>query len=98
MSESLIDTLEGEGNVYSGATSVAAVSYKVRVYQQFVESRTLQGISRVPTLMRIGLGLSVTSGSLPMSMDLYTLHMEDGKRLNFYMTTPSVATATGGFF
>jgi hypothetical protein len=48
MPESLIDTLEGEGKVFSGDTFVADVRFKVRIYQQYEVSRTLaEGASRM---------------------------------------------------
>jgi hypothetical protein len=99
MPESLVDSLEGEGKVFNGDTFVADVRFKVRVYQQYEVSRTLaEGASHIPTLKRLELEISAPSRRIPMSIQVYRLHMGSGGKLNFFMSSPTTTTATGGIF
>lgn len=99
MPESLIDTLKGKGKIFDGDTFVADVRFEIRVYQRYAESEPLSGeISHVPTLQRFELDIPAPSKKIPMSLRVYTLHLGDGLKLNFFVSSPTTTTATGGFF
>jgi hypothetical protein len=95
----LIETLEGKGKVFDGDAFVANVQFKIRVYQRYDVSNNLSGgISHVPTLRRHELDISAPSKPIPMSLQAYTLHTKDGRKLKFIMSSPTTTTATGGIF
>jgi hypothetical protein len=98
MSHTLVATLTGNGSVFDGDTCLADVRYSIRVYQ-FVKANALSwGLSRVPTLTHLYLDISSPSKPIPMSLEQYTLHLNDGRKLNFSMYSPTTATPIGGIY
>jgi len=92
----LIETVRGEGTVFSGERLIAEVQYEVRVYQTYNETRLLSGQElRTPSFQEIELDLSK-----PVEADfneLLTLHLADGRKLNFWAFGGEYK-ATGGLY
>jgi hypothetical protein len=79
----LIERVQGQGKVFSGERLIAEVQYDVRVYQTYNETRLLSGQElRTPRPQETELDLSK-----PVEADfneLLTLHLVDGRKLNFW--------------
>jgi len=78
----LIETIKGKGSVFSGERLVAEVRYEVLIYQDYDERQLLSGQElRTPGLQNTELKLNE-----PVEAnfnELLTLHLEDGRKLNF---------------
>lgn len=81
--DDLIDQASGKGNVYAGGNFVAKAQYHWALYQEYTEIETRErGRTRVPTLQRPE--LTVTDSSVPLALHTtFTLHMEDGRKIDF---------------
>jgi hypothetical protein len=92
----LIERVQGQGKVFSGERMVADVRYNVRVHQHYQESMLLSGqTTRTPIYQSIELDLSErVEGGFDEPL---TLHMSDGRKLNFWALGGKY-TATGGMY
>jgi hypothetical protein len=95
---SLIERLKGEGRVLSGQRFVADVRYDIRVYQDYEEVQLLEGpITRTPTSRSVQLNISPAIGA--GFGERLTLHMSDGRKLDFFLASSGGdCMATGGFY
>jgi hypothetical protein len=95
----LIDSIEGDGKVYEKTEFIADVHFKIRVFQNFTMSSTIDGRSRVPGLKAVELEISRISEPIPAGRSIYTLHLgESADRLNFFMEPRMATTVTGGLY
>jgi hypothetical protein len=94
----LIDSIEGDGKVYEKTELIADVHFKIRIYQNFTLSSTVDGRSRVPGLKAVELELSRISEPISVGPSRYTLHFGQGDRLNFFMESRMATTVTGGIY
>jgi hypothetical protein len=84
-----IDKLVGNGRILNGEALVADVRYEVRVEQQSEEDR-LSGLSqRPPECDLFGLTKPLATHTL------FTLVMNDGRKLDFYSYGPDDIRPTG---
>ncbi|HLM80459.1 MAG TPA: hypothetical protein VK302_07485 [Terriglobales bacterium] len=92
----LIETVKGKGTVFSGERLVAEVQYEVWVYQTYNETLLLSGQElRTPSFQNTELKLNK-----PVEADfneLLTLHLADGRKLNFW-ALGGECKATGGLY
>jgi hypothetical protein len=95
---SLLERLRGEGKVFAGEKFLADVRYDVRVYQDYEEVQLLEGpITRTPTSRSVQLNISPAIGA--GLGERLTLHMSDGRKLDFFLTSPDgTCTGTGAFY
>lgn len=93
MSDKLISSFEGTGEVFNGAVMVAHVVFRARIYQRY----TAEGVA---TLRRIE--LDIVSSTRPLAPDgtVLTLHIAagEGDKLNFFMESATRAKVTGGIY
>ena len=95
----LLERLVGEGRVLKGDEFIATAQYEVRVYQTYVETRTLdKGRARIPSLSRAECRIIHPSPPIPVSRDRLTLIMNDGRKIDFFMAGHSTAMPTGGIY
>ena len=79
----LIERAHGQGRVFSGERFIANVHYDVRVYQIYDETLLLSGQrTKTPTVQEIELDISerIEAGF----NERLTLHMADGRKLDFW--------------
>jgi hypothetical protein len=91
----LIERVQGQGRVFSGERLIAEVRYEVRVYQTYTETLLLSGQKlRTASFQNTELDLSepIQAGF----DELLTLHLEDGRKLNFWAL--GEYTPTGGLY
>jgi hypothetical protein len=98
MPRNLIETLNGEGKVFEGKEFVADVSYVARVYQNYSETRLLNG-----GMTRTKIGEDVEIQINPFSSigfllgKCLTLQMSDGRKQDFFpVSSNGECRATGG--
>src|SRR5580700_365143 len=98
ISKSLIAIVKGEGKVSAGQEFIANVRYDIRVYQNYDESQLLLGQqTRTPISRSIELDIQDTIGvSLAERL---TLHISDGRKLDFFLTSSAGnCRTTAGFY
>jgi hypothetical protein len=94
-SQNLIQTITGEGKVFSGEKFIAEVGHLIRVYDHYREQPLLAGgQSRILTHQSIELRINE---SLPVGIDRLTLHLTDGRKLDFFATGENYEVI-GGFY
>jgi hypothetical protein len=90
----LIERAQGQGRVFSGERFIAEVQYDVRVYQNYDETLLLSGQrTRTPTVQDIK--LDITERIEAAFNERLTLHMADGRKLDFWALGGEYK-ATGG--
>jgi hypothetical protein len=92
----LIERVQDQGRVFSGERLIAEVRYDVRVYQTYNDTLLLSGQElRTPSFQDIKLDLSrpIEAGF----NELLTLHLADGRKLNFWALGGLYKT-TGGLY
>jgi hypothetical protein len=92
----LVKTLTGKGEVYEDGTKICNASYKLRIRQEFIITERKEKVE----------GHQETKGTIS-GCDIYlllekeklTLHLNDGKRLDFFVKNErGVIYATGGLY
>ncbi len=79
----LIETVQGQGKVFSGERFISDVHYEVRVYQLYDETPLLSGEkARTPTVRDIK--LHITGHVEAGFNERLTLHMADGRKIDFW--------------
>src|SRR5689334_14435634 len=98
MSE-LMESPSGTGKVYAGEELVAEVEYEVQVIQPYEKRMTAEGILvDVPTNRRVDCRFSRCSAKIPPDIHRrLTLHMNDGRKVDFYMAANG-PSAVGGIY
>ena len=79
----LVERLQGPGRVFSGERLIADVRYDVRVYQNYDETPLLSG-ERVRTPISQDIELDITESVEAGFGESLTLHMADGRKLEFW--------------
>jgi hypothetical protein len=94
----LIDQASGRGKVYSGEDFVAEARYRWALYQEYTDVLSQErGRSRVPTLRP--LELTIADTSVPLALDTtFTLHLEDGRKIDFRLMLGGVAQPCSNFY
>jgi hypothetical protein len=90
------EKLIGKGKVFKGSEFIADVTYDLRIVSRYQTSRTYQGMSQVPAFNEVYL---TTTPALQdqFGTERLTLHLSDGRKQDFFVTSGSGAcTATGG--
>ena len=88
-----------KGRVFKGQEFVADVEYQHSTRQNYQVVNTLEGTGRVPTSCDVYLRITPVAAVSPYcaTMEMLTLHMDDGKNQDFYVTSSGGACkATGG--
>jgi len=79
----LVEQPVDEGVVFKGAERVGRVHYHLSVYQQFSEGEGPMGAGVLEVEGRIAPLDPVDVSGLPLHESEYTLHLSDGRRLDF---------------
>ncbi len=82
-------TEQGKGRVMHDDGFVSTVRYEITSYREFSPSGA-------PTFIRMKLNLFDRSPEIPLSETAFTLELEDGRTLNFYVRSRGVYEPTGG--
>ena len=98
MPRNLIESLNGKGKVFEGKEFIADVSYVFRVYQNYSETKMLNGGS---TRTKIGndVEIQITPYSSVGALlgKCLTLQMDDGRKQDFFPASSNgECRATGG--
>jgi hypothetical protein len=89
-------TLEGRGNVVNADGFDSTVAYRIKSQQEFQQTGSFEsGNYSVPTQKSMQLELSECSTVIPVSLTRYTLKMENGKELDFFVQSRDVYVPTG---
>ena|ERR1700685_379977 len=97
MSRSLIEKLNGKGKVFEGKNFIADVSYDIRVYQHYSETRLLNGTARTPGIGTVELQIIPTASVSGLLGTRLTLHMNDARKQDFFpASSDGNCKATGG--
>ena len=91
--------LSGKGKVYKGQQFIADVQYEHRTLSKYQENRTPDGkTSRLLVSQKVQLQISPASAiSGHFGVDRLTLHMNDGRKQDFFVSTGAGSCmATGG--
>jgi len=92
----IVEMVHGQGQVLLGQRLIAVVRYSVTVYQHYDVSDPISGPKiRTPVVQNTVLDMSER---VPGSFDeVFTLHMADGRKLDFYAIGDNVK-ARGGMY
>jgi len=91
-----MQTKTGIGKVFKGKQFVAEVRYEYRASEQSDEGTTNAGPDKVLAAVTVYLRIIP---SLRVTADLLTLHMDDGKKQDFFLTSSNGdCKATGGLY
>lgn len=90
----LLEHLTGKGTVFNRQVEIAKVQYDVRTYQEYIDTTSTAGPSRIPGLRFSELTL-VSSNPIEMTRDRLTLIMADGRKLDFIFHVVNWCEATG---
>jgi hypothetical protein len=98
MPRSLIENINGKGKVFEGQEFVADVTYTVRLYEVYTETKMLNGdVSRTKTGGDLEISISPFGSVAHLLGNRLTLHMSDGRKQDFFPTSSNGGcTATGG--
>ena len=94
----MTERLSGEGKVYKGQQFIADVRYELQIDSHFKTTRTMEGESRYPAGKSVQLRINpATAVSGHFGPDRLTLHLSDGQKQDFFVSTSNGdCTATGG--
>jgi hypothetical protein len=101
MPNKLSERTNGNGKVFADQQFLADCQYEVRVYQRLVDTTNV-GL-RATSLSDVKVGqidVRILSTSVPLQVDSrkrLTLHLEDGRKLDFYWLHGN-PTATEGLY
>jgi hypothetical protein len=101
MPEKVTEQITGIGKVFADQELLADCRYEVKVYQRLVDTTNVG--QRATSLSDVNVGkveLQIFSTSVPLRVEsrkLLTLHLEDGRKLDFYWLHGN-ATATQGLY
>lgn len=92
------ERLSGEGKIYKGQQLIADVHYELQIDSHFKTTRTMEGEGRYPAGKSAQLLISpATAISGQFGPERLTLHLSDGQKQDFFVSTSSGdCTATGG--
>ena len=98
MLRSLIESVNGKGKVFEGQEFNADVTYNVRVYEIYTETKMLNGdVSRTKTGGDVEISISPFASVAHLLGNRLTLHMSDGRKQDFFPTSSNGGcTATSG--
>jgi hypothetical protein len=85
----LVEQPSDEGIVYKGAARIGRVHYHLDVYQHFSEAEGDSVSALLEVEGRIDAAGEVDVASLPPHIAEYTLHLADGRLLDFTIASPS---------
>jgi len=98
--EKLIERPSGNGKVFADQKFLADCHYEVAVYRRYADTTNVGQRSTSLTNMSGEVDLRIISTTVPLQVDsrkLLTLHLEDGRKLDFYWLHGN-ATATEGLY
>ncbi len=78
----LIDHLSGTGDVFQGDGYLGRASYRLRIYQHYIQAHSHTGFGEIPGLKEIK-GTILIDGLQPGSRA--RLHLWDGRKLDFQL-------------
>ena len=87
-----VEKLSGKGKVFEGTKFIADVDYDISVYQDRIDTSSHDGPSSVPGLKRVVLALNRHVGEIGGKL---TLVLEDGKKMDFFVSGNRLFTPTG---
>jgi hypothetical protein len=90
--QDLIETLEGNGQVFDGDKKLADVTYQINVYQDRINTSSHSGTSSIPGLKTVTLNLNKDVGAVG---DELVLILEDQRKLRFFVRSSNSYAAMG---
>jgi hypothetical protein len=94
----MAETLKGAGKVFKGQQFIAAVQYELQIQSHFNTTRTMEGDGRYLANQTVQLRIIPSSAiSGHFGAERLTLHMNDGRKQDFFVATSDAeCTTTGG--
>ena len=99
MPRTLTEKLNGNGKVFECKRFIADVSYVVWVYQNYIETPTLDGITRTKGVEDVEVQIRPTTYISGLLGTRLTLHMSDGRKQDFFpASSDGNCKAIGGLY
>lgn len=94
----MAESLSGAGKVFKGQQFINDVHYELQIHSHYNTTRMMEGEGRYLASKTVQLSLSPsTAVSGQFGVERLTLHMSDGRKQDFFVTTPDGhCEATGG--
>jgi uncharacterized protein YxjI len=88
-----VGTLTGLGDLLEGDEHVAKAHYSITIWQERIDTSTLEKRSSIPGVKSATGGITVTTGaSFLMVGDTFKLRLSDGKVCNVYIKSTTVGS------
>lgn len=90
--------MRGDGKIFCGAEFLTTSSYEVRVFQEYVDVTTQgKGHAKIPAVKYIDCDLMPFPHMAKIGSRL-TLHMDDGRKLDFLVVGANSLKPTGSIY